>query len=306
VPIGLAALIAVPRLVPESREAGARGGRSRINLGSALVLAAGLVAVMLPLIQGREHGWPAWTWISLAAAPLVLGGFVAWQARLARRGQSALLDLRLFGERTVSAGLATQLALASVQAAFFVYLALYLQQGRGLSPLDAGLVFTILAAAYVLASGPAPKLTARYGRTVVAAGGLTLAAGLVALALAVGSIGVGGSLWALVPGLALVGVGIGLCFTPIQQTVLGNVEPALAGATSGMLSTTQQLGFALGVAITGVIYFGAADDGIAHAFTVSLWQMAAFAVEIVVVARLLPRPTRSAATRGEPALVTSS
>ncbi len=292
VPFGLAALIAAPRLVPESRAPEGERGRSRINPGSALVLAAGLVAVLLPLIQGREHGWPVWTWISLAAAPLVLGAFVAWQARLGRQGKAPLLDLRLFGERTFSAGLATQLALASVQAAFFVYLALYLQQGRGLNPLEAGLVFTILALAYVLTSGPAPKLVERHGRSVVALGGLTLAAGLVALAVAVGSIGVGGSLLALVPGLALVGAGIGLSFTPIQQLVLGGIDPARAGAASGMLSTTQQVGFALGVAITGVIYFGAADQGIAHAFGVSLWQMAAFAVEIVALTRLLPRPAR--------------
>ncbi len=208
---------------------------------------------------------------------------------MARRRCSTL---RLFGERTVSAGLATQLALASVQAAFFVYLALYLQQGRGLNPLEAGLVFTILAVAYVVTSGPAPKLVERYGRGVVALGGATLALGLVALALAVDSIGVGGSLLALVPGLALVGAGIGLCFTPIQQLVLGGIDPARAGATSGMLSTTQQVGFSLGVALTGVIYFGAADQGIAHAFGVSLWQMAVFAVEIVAMTRLLPRRER--------------
>jgi EmrB/QacA subfamily drug resistance transporter len=302
VPIGLAALVAAPRLVPESRDDAARASGSRINVGSALVLAAGLVAVLLPLIQGREHGWPVWTWIALGLAPAILGAFVAWQARLARRGRSALLDLRLFGERTFSAGLATQLALATVQAAFFVYLALYLQQGRGLNPLEAGLVFTILAVAYVVTSGPAPKLVAQHGRIVIAAGGATLAAGLVALALAVESIGVSGSLLALVPGLVLVGAGIGLSFTPIQQVVLGGIDPARAGAASGLLSTTQQVGFALGVAITGVIYFGAADQGIAHAFQISLWQMAAFAVEIVALTRLLPRPRRAGAAVADPAL----
>jgi EmrB/QacA subfamily drug resistance transporter len=290
VPIGLVALAVTARLVPESRAP----RRSRIDLASSLVLAAGLVAVLLPLIQGREHGWPLWTLFSLAAAPLILGGFVAYQARLARRGADALLDLGLFRERTFSAGLATQLALASVQAAFFVYLALYLQQGRGLNPLQAGLVFTILAAAYVIASGPAPKLTAQYGRAVVGAGGVALVGGLGTLAAAVGEIGDGGSLLALVPGLLAVGAGIGLCFTPIQQIVLGNIGAARAGAASGMLSTTQQVGFSLGVAISGIVYFGAADTDVAQAFQLSLVQMAAFAVEIVVMARLLPRPARIA------------
>lgn len=289
VPVGLAALAATPRLVAESRAP----SRSRIGGGSALILAIGLVAAMLPLIQGRQHGWPVWSLVSLAAAPLILGGFVALQAWLGRSGRSALIDLRLFGERTFSAGLATQFALATVQAAFFVYLALYLQQGRGLNPLEAGLVFAILAVAYVAASGPAPKLTERYGRAIVAGGGGCLTAGCAFFAIAVGEVGVGGSILVLVPGLLLVGAGVGLCFTPIQQIVLGGVGPAGVGSASGMLSTVQQGGFALGVAITGVIYFGELDGGVAHAFQLSLWQLAAFALEIVVMAALLPRPNAS-------------
>jgi MFS family permease len=86
-----------------------------------------------------------------------------------------------------------QLALACAQASFFVYLALYLQEGRGLSPLDAGLVFTAVAVGYVAASGPAPALVERYGRAVVAAGGVFLAAGLGTLAVVVSAIGVTGS-----------------------------------------------------------------------------------------------------------------
>lgn len=285
VPIGLAALALTHRLIPESRNA----ERNAIGFGSAAILAGGLIAILLPLIQGRQEGWPLWTWITLAAALLILGGFVALQSRLARRGGSPLLDMTLFRSRVFSAGLATQLALATVQAAFFVYLALYLQQGRGLNPLEAGLVFAILAVAYVAASGPAPALTDRFGRSVVAFGGISLAEGCVALALALHFGGTDVTLWALVPGLALVGAGIGLCFTPIQQLVLGAVPQEKVGAASGMLSTTQQVGFALGVAITGVIFFEKADSGIGHAFQVSLWQMAAFAVEITLVARLLPR-----------------
>src|SRR5689334_5720472 len=68
VPIGLAALVATPRLVPESQAP----QRARIDLPGAVVLALGLSAVLLPLIEGRQHGWPLWTWLSLAAAPLVL------------------------------------------------------------------------------------------------------------------------------------------------------------------------------------------------------------------------------------------
>jgi EmrB/QacA subfamily drug resistance transporter len=283
VPIGLAALALAPRLVPESRDEQSRG----LDVAGAALLAAGLSAVLLPLIEGREHGWPLWTWVSLGAAPLIIGGFLRRQRRLGVDG-GALLDLRLFEERGFSAGIATQLFLASAQASFFVFLGLYLQIGRGLRPLEAGLVFTILAVAYVVTSGPAPGLTDRFGRLVVAAGGVALTLGLVALAAAVAEVGTTGSLLALVPGLLLVGAGIGLCFTPLTSTVLKNVDPTRAGSASGAMSTMQQVGYALGVAITGVVYFGAADGGVGHAFELSLIQLAVVAAGIVAASRLLP------------------
>jgi EmrB/QacA subfamily drug resistance transporter len=285
IPIGLAALALTPRLVPESQAP----ERGRLDVTGSVVLALGLVAVLLPLIEGRQHGWPAWTWASFAVAPVLLGAFVAHQRRLTRRGEVALLDLGLFRRRSFSAGLLTQLFLASVQASFFAYFALYLQMGRGLGALDAGLVFTILAVAYVAASGPAPKLTERHGRAVVAAGGASLTAGFALLAAVTAEVGVGGSILALVPGLVLVGAGIGLCFTPLTATVLGDVEPARVGAASGALSTTQQVGFALGVAVTGVIFFGESGADVGRAFELSLVQLSALAVGIVVMARLLPR-----------------
>ena len=229
VPVGLAALVLTPVLVPESRAE----SRSRLDLAGAIMVAAGLVAVLLPLIEGRAQGWPAWTWISLAAAPFILTGFVLHQRGLTRRGAAPLLDLGLFGQRGFSGGLATQLLLASAQAAFFVYLALYLQMGRGLDPLESGLVFTIVAVSYVAVSGPAPKLTERYGRAVIAAGGLCLAAGLGSLALAVAVVGVDGSLAAFVPGLLLAGAGVGLCFTPLTAIVLGNHRSGARGRGLG-------------------------------------------------------------------------
>jgi EmrB/QacA subfamily drug resistance transporter len=297
VPVGVAGFVLAPRLVPESRA----DERRRLDLVGSALVAAGLVAVLLPLIQGREQGWPLWTWLSLAAAPVILGEFVWWQRRLDSRGGAPLLDLTLFRDRGYSAGIFTQLFLASAQAAFFVYLAFYLQVGRGLGPLEAGLVFTILAVAYVVVSGPAPKLTERYGRSVIAAGGVALAAGLGLLASAVGAVGVGGSLVVLVPGLLLVGAGIGLCFTPLTQTVLQSVDPQRVGAASGTMSTVQQVGFALGVAVTGVIFFGAGAD-VGHAFEVSLIELAVLGVGIVVASRLLPAPAAAAPAATSPAL----
>jgi len=285
VPIGVVALALTPRLVPESRAS----SRPRLDVLGAGMLTVGLVATLLPLIEGRQHGWPLWTWLSFVVAADTLIVFALHQRRLARRGGEPVLDLTLFRARAFSAGLVSHLMLACAQASFFVYLALFLQQGRGLSPLDAGLVFSILAVAYVATSGPAPQLAARFGRAVVAVGGAALAGGLALLALATFEVGTGGSLLAFVPGLLLVGAGIGLCYTPLTSMVLSHVHPERAGAASGALSTTQQIGYALGVAVTGLIFFSDAGAGIAHAFELSLIQLAVLSAGIVAATRLLPR-----------------
>jgi Na+/melibiose symporter-like transporter len=285
VPIGVVGLAIAARAVPESRVEGA----NRLDLVGTALVTLGLVDIVLPLVEGRQHGWPAWTWLCLGAAPITLGLFAAHQRRLSRRGGAPLLDPALFRERAFSAGLVTQLVFFASMASYFLVLALYLQQGRGLDALQAGLVFTILAAAYLVASAYAPGLTPRLGRRLPAIGGLVLAVGHGLLALSVADIGVGGSVALLVPGMLLEGAGMGLVITPLTSTVLGNLRPENAGAAAGALSTMQQVGNALGVAVTGVIFFGALDGGFGHAFEVSLIQLALLGVAVTVLTRLLPR-----------------
>jgi EmrB/QacA subfamily drug resistance transporter len=285
VPIGVAALAAAPRMVPESRATDA----GRLDLGGAALLAGALVALLVPLVEGQHYGWPLWTWALFVLADVILTGFVVYQRRVKRNGGDALVDLALLRDRAVSAGLVAQLALACAQASFFVYLALYLQDGRGLEPLSAGLVFTAVAVGYVVASAPAPALVERHGRGVIAAGGIALAAGLGVLAMNVAMIGVGGSVLTLIPGLLLAGIGIGLTYTPITSIVMRRVTPEQGGAASGIVATTQQVGYALGVAVTGVIYFAHASRDIGRAFELSLIELAALAVVLIAATRLLPR-----------------
>jgi EmrB/QacA subfamily drug resistance transporter len=285
VPIGLLALAVAPRLVPESRAGGARG----LDLvGTALVTAA-LVALVLPLVEGRQLGWPAWTWACLAAAGPLLAAFAAQQRALQRRGGAPLLDAALFREHGVRAGLACQLVFWCGQASFFLVLALYLQQGRGLDALQAGAVFTILAAAYLATSLRAPAMTARLGRRLIAIAALTLAAGHGLLLASVTAVGTGGSIVVLVPGLILAGAGMGLAITPLTATVMAGADAERAGALSGVLSTMQQVGNSLGVAVTGVIFFGALHSGFAPAFERSLAEIAALLLVVAAMTRLLPR-----------------
>jgi EmrB/QacA subfamily drug resistance transporter len=289
VPVGIAALALTPRFVPESRSE----RRARLDPVGTLLLTAGLIAVVLPLVQGRQHGWPAWTWISFGVAPLLLLGFAAHQRRLARRGGEPMLPPAMFQARSFTAGLLTQLAFWCGQASFFLVLALYLQQGRGLSALDAGLVFTIMAVAYVAASAQAPALVMRYGRRLLAIGALVLASGHGLLLAAVAHIGVGGSIVELVPGLVLIGAGMGLVLVPLTTTILSSVDTRYAGAASGAVTTMQNVGGALGVAITGVIFFGALHGGYAHALELSLAELVALLLGVAVLTRLLPSTPRS-------------
>jgi EmrB/QacA subfamily drug resistance transporter len=283
VPIGVGALAVVRRVVPESRS----HATARVDVVGLGLATLALTALVLPLVDGRQHGWPAWSLASLAAAPLLLGGFVWWQRRLARRRGAALVDPAWFRDRRFRIGLVTQLAFWSGQASYFLVLALYLQVGRGLSALQSGLVFTILAAAYLFASMRAPALGARSGRGVVVAGAVTLATGHLATLVAV--VAAHAAVAALVPGLLLTGAGMGLCLAPITSIVLATVDGQHAGAASGLLSTMQQVGGAVGVALIGVVFFGALPGGYAHAFAVSEGALALLSVGVAACARCLPR-----------------
>jgi EmrB/QacA subfamily drug resistance transporter len=288
VPIGVVAAALARQVVPESHSE----QRSRLDLMGTALLTVGLTAAVLPLVEGRQHDWPVWTWVSLGIAPAVLLGFAAYQRHLAARGGQPLIAPALFAARAFTAGLLTQLAFWAGQASFFLVLALYLQQGRGLSALNSGLVFTILAGSYVAASARAPELIARHGRRLLAIGALVLAAGHGLLLAAVADVGVGGSVLALVPGLLLIGAGMGLLIVPLTTTILSSVDPEHTGAASGALTTMQNVGGSLGVAITGVIFFGALHGGYAQALELSLAELAALLVGVAGLTRLLPKQAR--------------
>ena len=280
-PVAAAALAAAPKLVPESKAARAPA----LDLRGAVLVTAGLLALVLPLVEGQQDRWPAWCWASLAASPVVLGAFAAYQRRLEAANGAPLLPPSLFRDANLRAGLVTQLGFWCGQAALFLVLALYLQEGRHLTPLRAGLVFTVLAAAYLATSLRAPAMTLRYGRDLVGSGALLLASGEGVLAVTVAA---GGSFALLVVGLALAGTGMGLCVTPLTTVVLAHSTPELAGAVTGALSTVQQVGNAVGVAVTGTIFFSTTSGGVGKAFELSAIELGCLLVAVACLTRLIP------------------
>jgi Na+/melibiose symporter-like transporter len=272
--------------VPESRAE----LPAAIDVIGLTLVTLSLTALVLPLIEGRQFGWPAWAQASLALSPVLIWLTVRHQKRMLNSGRRPLLDVSLFQVRSLQAGLLSQLVFWCTQASFYLVLALYLQQGRGMSALHAGLVFAILAAAYLAVSLRAPALTLRFGRSVIMVGALTEAVGLLLLIVAVTEVGITGPTWSLAPGLVLIGIGQGLCITPLTTTVLTHTDPQRAGAVSGALSTMQQVGNCLGVAITGLIFFNALDHGYATAFRYSLAELTILVLAVNALALTLPRP----------------
>ncbi|GLX07934.1 MFS transporter [Microbispora sp. NBRC 16548] len=280
-PIGAAALAATWRVIPESRAAGA----VRLDLGGAALVTLALAATLLPLIEGREQGWPVWTWVSFALAVALLLAYAR------RRHDSPLIDLALFRERAVTAGLLTNLAFSMGMAAYFLIFAMYSQEGRGLDALHAGLVFTPIGAGYLAASLLAPRLAARFGRQIIAIGGLTRAVSLAVLLVAVaGNAPIG---W-LVPVLAVDGAGMGLVLSPIMGTVLSRVAPHHAGGAAGALTTAQQIGGALGVGIIGIVFYSALSGGVAVAFQHGLVYLIVITLAIAALVQWLPRARAAA------------
>ena len=157
-------------------------------------------------------------------------------------------------------------------------------------------MFSILAGSYLAVSLRAPALTMRFGRDLVFAGALLIAAGDVALWVFVQHYGSAGPLGLLTPGLVLAGAGMGLAVTPLTSTVLAHATPQTAGSISGALSTMQQVGNALGVAITGAVFYGALGHGVATAFSHSLVQLTLLLVAVALLSRLLPGNRSAAAT----------
>lgn len=127
VPIGAAALALTPRLVPEARGQ----GRPRLDLAGVVLITLALVAAVLPLIDGRQQGWPPWTWLCLAAAAVLFLAFGSYQRRLRVRGGAPLIDPALFRERAFTVGLAAQLTFMGMAAYGVALIGIVFYHGLG-------------------------------------------------------------------------------------------------------------------------------------------------------------------------------
>jgi EmrB/QacA subfamily drug resistance transporter len=252
-PIAMAALAFGARYLPSSRNPHAVG----LDLGGVVLSTTALVAIVYPLTVGREQGWPVWGFVMLAAGLALLAAFVGYEARFGRRGGHPLVPTALFADPAFRPGLGLGLIFFAGLAPFFFALSLYLQVGFGFTPLHAGLTTFPFALGSGFASAASDRLVRRFGRVVLVAGTGILVTAMLLLSWAVRFIGTDLQSWKLWPILVFGGVGLGLFVAPFLSFVLAGIRPANAGAASGVLSTAQQIGGTIGIAVIGIVLFGA-------------------------------------------------
>jgi predicted MFS family arabinose efflux permease len=289
VPVGLVIALAAARLMP----AMPRGADTRLDLTGAGVLFVGLLGLVVPLMFGRELGWPWWLWVTMLAGSAVLAGFVRQQRAVERRSGMSLIDLDLLGDRIFKAGMCATFCFFLGNLSFYFVLTLFIQNGLGFSPFDAALTVMPLAFAFVAGS--------RLGGGRLIWGCIVQATGLAGTALLVDTVAQPTMAMLMLP-LAVFGYGQGMVLAPLFSAVLTNVRHAHAGSGSGILATTQQVANGAGVVLVGAAYFAVqAAYGDRWALLTAMATLACtLAATIAFLQRMRPRAATSttAATYG--------
>jgi EmrB/QacA subfamily drug resistance transporter len=246
VPVALVAVPLVLRALPEGR-----GRAQRLDVPGLVLAAAGVLGIVWGVVHGNEDGWTS----AGVLAPIV-GGVLALALFLRHEARTphALVPLRLFRSRSFSVANVSGFAFSLGAFGAVFLLAQYLQVVQGYSPLEAGLRTLPWTAAPMVVAPLAGMLAPRVGVRVLLTGGLVAqAAGLAWLGFAVAD----GGYAALVPGLVLAGVGMGLTFAPSATAVLHGMAPDDHGTASSTNSTLREVGVALGVAVLTAVFTAA-------------------------------------------------
>ena len=306
VPVGIAAALLAPRLLPESRNEGAR----HFDVAGAVSVTAGLSLLVYTLVDANDAGWASAQTLGLGALSLAL---IAAFYVIERRSKAPLMPFPgIFRIRTITGINVSAVLIAAALFSMFFFISLYMQQVLGYSALDAGLAYLPLAVGIIVAAGGSAGLVTRFGfKPVLVSGLLITAAGLLWFT----QVDAGGSyLSDLLGPMLLAAVGLGLAFVSMTVAAVSGVEAHEAGLASGLINTSQQIGGALGLAILATVANSRTDDALASGSPVpsALTEgfQAAFAVgagiaiagallAVVLVSGRASREHAEAARRGE-------
>ncbi|MFK3736907.1 MFS transporter [Massilia sp. TN1-12] len=280
----------------------AERGRGRLDPGGMALSMLTLALLIVPLIEGREAGWPWWSWLSLAAAPLLARFFWRYERRLAQAGGAPLLDPAALRAPGLGRALLIALSFYAI-GSFFLLFSVYLQNALHVSALDAGLVFLPFGAGFLLGPLATPSFRRHLGEWVNPVGMALETAGFLGLAWLVSATpdGMAPASTPLAALLFCIGFGQGLGLPTLMKMITGRVAPAYSGMIAGIASSTLQVSTALSVALIGGIFYtvlGGRHDpaAIAHAFVVAALCIAAcLGAGVVLGTTLARRPVASAA-----------
>jgi EmrB/QacA subfamily drug resistance transporter len=253
VPHGIAGLIGALRVMPRT---GGMPGTRLDPVGAALATGASF-ALIYPLVQGRELGWPAWCFALLAAG---VAGFVAFGLWERHHRQRALIDPGLLRNTAFTSGLLVAVCFFAAMIGLNLVLSLFCQLGEHFSPLRTGLTLAPFALGIAFTAPLSYPLAQRFGRVSMQAGFVVMGAGMALLALMVHGAGNDVSSWTIVPGSLVAGMGMGVALPPLFDFILAGVKAHQVGSASGVLNAVQQFGGALGIAALATIFFSYVDN----------------------------------------------
>jgi len=253
VPIGIVALIAAVVLLPK----GAEGKKLSTDFVGLALLSGSLVAILVPLIQGEDEGWPLWTYLSLAGGVLLLVAFALWERRVESRGAEPLVPPRLFSHPSFTGGTILALVFFAAFTSIFFTISIFWQSGLGHTALESGLVSVPFAIGNIIGASQSDRLARRLGRTVLVIGIALLSIGLIALfVILLVTPAADLTNWHLLLPLLIAGFGSGLFIAPNARFIVATVDRSEAGAASGVIGTMQRIGSAVGIAVIGAVFFG--------------------------------------------------
>jgi EmrB/QacA subfamily drug resistance transporter len=251
--LAAAAAVLVWQSVPDSREP----AQHPYDVAGAVSSVVAVVGLVLLLHEGPHRGW--FSPVALVSLAVGLVG-LAWFVRRELRAEAPLLDVRLLRERGLASGSTTLLVVFGVQAGIFVVLYPYFQAVLGWSGLRATLALMPMAALMMLTSGLAPRLAARVGPARTMATGILL--GLLGVVLMAVLVSVDHGYLSILPGMAAMGLGMGLSMTPSTEAITSALPRERQGVASALNDVTRELGTALGVALLGAVLTAGYRDGI--------------------------------------------
>jgi len=295
IPIGIVAVGAAAVFLPS----GAESTDSAADWLGLALLTAGLVALLTPLIEGQQEGWPSWTYVSMVGGAVLIALFALWERRLEKLEGNPLVPPRLFAHSSFTGGVLLALVYFAAFTSIFFTIALLWQAGLGHSALQSGLVAMPFAVGSIIGAARSDVLAARFGRSVLICGLGLVAAGITAVWLMLAHTApTAYSGWELLAPLLIAGIGSGLFIAPNSDFIVATVERRDAGAASGVIGTMQRIGSAVGIAVIGTVLFGtlhvvpgpdAVAVAFAHSATMAMGVSAALSVVAFGLAFALPR-----------------